>query len=169
MITIVITFVVVCAIALVVLESLLAGSGALRVLRVALASLGLGCLAAGLACAVVRILLGFKLRESIHGDVWLVRRLARVVLEGRRQELRSGEQREAVAYAAAMTVTLPFQVAFVVLVFVGSCLEVVQLLLAGGALSFVVPGLAALLLGLSAVFTQFLRLRRARAYAQEDA
>jgi len=169
MIAVAITFVMACALALVVLESRLGGPEGLRVLRVGLAALGLACLAAGLASAIVTILLNRRVRESAHGDVWLLRRLERVVLEAKHQELRTAEQGEALVYAAVMSVVLPFQLSYVALVFVGVCLELVQLMLTAGATTaMIVPGAASALVGVSAVISQRRRLKRARHYVREN-
>lgn len=128
------------------------------------------CLAAGLACTATTLRLQRQVREQVTRDVGVLRRIAKVVVRGKRIELQPGEEALAARYAAITAVTLAFSLGFVLLLYVGIAAQQVEQILDGrtggfstGLLVFLVVALVVL------VPLQVVRIRRVRAYAREHA
>lgn len=125
---------------------------------------------ASFACSIVTLPLNRRLRDSVGGDLGLLRKVGRVVLKAKPIDLNLEEQVKAAKYAVLVSVVFPFQLAIVVLLYAGFVLQQVQFLVTDIQSPFAVffliafPVLLVVLVVLHAV-----RIRRARRYARQHA
>lgn len=129
----------------------------------------LALFAGGVACIVVTLPLNRLLREGAGDDPVLMRKLGKVVLRRRELDLDPRERTIAARYAQIVAVTLPFQLAYFVMLYLGLGLQQVRSL-ADREDPFA-PFLLALLVVVLIVFLPLtlVRLSRARRYAREHA
>jgi len=165
------TFVAVLLIALLGLSLLfgVVGDAGDSVASVLLYALEFAFMGAALACIVVTLELNRQLRENVSRDVVELRTVGKVVLRNKPIPLDEGQQVAAAKYAVLTSITMPFTVGYLALLYLGLGMQQVERLqhgpdpLAIGSLVlFVVVFLVALPLTL-------LRARRARAYAAAHA
>ncbi|RNE64056.1 hypothetical protein [Cryobacterium tepidiphilum] len=131
-------------------------------------AVGVAFFAAAMAGILVTMPLFRQIREIVGRDAGQVRKLAKVVLKGKRLDLDEEEQVDATKYAAVAAIMLPFQLAYMMLLYAGIILQQVQLLANPVARQLVIPMLALLVLLLVVVVPFSVRyIRRARAYARE--
>lgn len=133
-----------------------------------LSAAGLAFLAAAVACILVTLPLSRTLRASIGTDFGLLRKLGKVVLANSPLALNDAESVAATKYAQVLSITLPFQLGYLVLLYIGIGLTNVQLLFANDSdgLPLVVLGfLAATLVGVVPYLV--IRIRRVQRYARE--
>ena len=165
------TFVVVLLLALLGLSLLFGviGDEEDSVASVLLYALEFAFLGAALACIVVTLELNRQLRENVSRDVVELRTIGKVVLRNKAIPLDEAQQVAAAKYAVLASITMPFTVGYLTLLYIGLGMQQVERLqhgpdpLAIGSLVlFVVVFVVALPLTL-------LRARRARAYAAAHA
>lgn len=132
-------------------------------------AVALAFFAGAITCVVTSLSFNRALREATDRDPALVQKVGRVVLKGKPVDLDPGERVAAARYAQVVAVTLPFQLAYLVMLYSGLALQQVQGLLSGAS-PFAAPLLAVLVVVLVA-FLPFtvLRIARARRYAREHA
>ena len=136
--------------------------------RLLLSAAGLAFLAATFACILVTLPLNRRLRASVGADFGLLRKVGKVVLANRPLALNDAESVAATKYAHVLSITLPFQLGYLVLLYIGIGLTNVQLLFTGDSdgLPLIVLGfLAATLVGV--VPYLLIRIRRAQRCAHE--
>ena len=138
---------------------------------VVVVALALAFLAAGAASVIVTLSLNRALRESAGGDLTLLRKVSKVVLRG--QELDpdadAGERIAATRFAQVSSVVLPFQFAYIVLLYAGIATQQLQQLTAGDS-----PYALALLIGLVVVLAVIVplmtkKITRVRRWLRSDA
>jgi magnesium-transporting ATPase (P-type) len=128
----------------------------------------LASILASVACIVVSLPLNPRIRAAASSDLGRLNRLARVVLRGNELELDQDEQMAAAKYAALLSVTLPFQLGYFLLFYVGLGLQQFEVLTLFENSSISVVLLAALTLLLLAFVPMFGRqIVRARRYASD--
>ena len=127
-------------------------------------------LGAAFACIAVSLRLNRMVREQVSRDVGRLRKVAKVVLRGKRIPLDPDEELAAARYAVVIGVTLPFTLAYITLIYVGMAIqEIGQLGSEPGDpfpkvfLGFLIVALV-VLLPLSVI-----RIRRAHTYARSHA
>lgn len=167
-----VTFVVIFAVALVVLGVLIAGinDGGPRRGVQPLFALEFALLAAGFACVIVSLPLSRRLRDAVGRDLGTIRKVAKVVLSNKRLDLDQGEQIAAAKYAAVIPTTLSFMLAYLILLYLGIGIQQVQQFVSGHGDAFLV-GFSAFLVVALAIFIPVyaVRIRRARIYARNHA
>lgn len=124
--------------------------------------------ASGFACILVTLPLNGQLRSSLNRDLGLTRKLVRLVLKGKKEELSEDERIPAARYASILAITLPFTLAYIVLLYAGLVIQTIQQFSQGeGVQFFGYYYVAFLVVVLFTVFPlQILRTRRARRYAR---
>lgn len=132
-------------------------------------AVALAFFASAVTCVVTTLSFNRALREVTDRDPALVQKVGRVVLKGKAVDLDAAERVAAARYAQVVAVTLPFQLAYLVLLYAGLALQQVQGLLSGAS-----PFAAPLLVLLVVVLVAFLpwtvlRIARARRYARAHA
>lgn len=127
-------------------------------------------LAATLAALLVARPLNLALRESAGRDLGLMRRLSRVVLRGKHDDLTADEQAAAVRYAVVAPQALGFQLAAMTLLYIALLLQYLRTLLLDDASAFY-TATAVILVAVMVVYYPILivRIRRASRYAEEHA
>jgi len=125
----------------------------------------LAFIAGGCACLFVSLPLNRLLRESTDRNPTLLRKISKVVLRGKTVDLNHGERIAAAKYAHIVTITLPFQLAYVAMLYAGLAINQVQQLSTDMGLFSIV-----FLIGLVVVLIWFFpltifRIRRAHRYA----
>ncbi|KQS18012.1 hypothetical protein [Frigoribacterium sp. Leaf186] len=132
-------------------------------------AVALALFAGGVACIVVTLPLNRLLREGTGDDPVLMRKAGKVVLRRKELDLDPHEQTIAARYAQIMAVTLPFQLAYFVMLYLGLGIQQVRSL-TDRADPFA-PFLLALLVVVLVVVLPLtlVRLARARRYAREHA
>lgn len=125
--------------------------------------------ASSVACIVVSLRLSRALRDTTDLDPDLTAKLAKVVLRRKPLELDAHERVLAARYAHVASITVPFTLAYVVLLYAGLALQQVQAL--GSEGGFLAPyALALFAVGLVAVVPlSVVRVVRARRYAADHA
>lgn len=126
-------------------------------------------LAAAIACIVVTLELNRRLREDVSRDVVELRTIGKVVLRNKPIPLDEGQQVAAAKYAVLTSITLPFTVGYLALLYIGLGLQQVGRLQRGPdalAIGILVLFVVAFLVLLPLTL---LRARRARAYAAAHA
>ncbi|MBM6622329.1 hypothetical protein JTF08_11980 [Micrococcaceae bacterium RIT802] len=138
--------------------------------RALLVAVQFAFLAAAVAALVVAFPLLRHLREIARGDFGLAKKIGKVVLSRKSQELDAQEQRAAAEYAAAFPVASSFQLAYFALLYAALCLQQVQGLSMPEGRVFSAVLLAFLLLVFLGYLPYYLRqLKRARRYAHDHA
>ena len=173
-IKIVVTFVaafVIVVVAEFVLSSGLGKSGRANVATMLTFGMIFAFFASGFACVLVTLPLNRQLRSSLNRDLGLTRKLARVVLRKKKDELTEDERQPAARYAATISITLSFTTAYIVLLYAGLAIQTVEQLARGDEDPIFGAFFALLLVVvLVAIFPlQIVRIRRARTYAREHA
>lgn len=171
-ITFVVTFVVVLVIGIILFTVLVNGSThAISEIGVWLSfAAEFAFLAAAMACILVSLPLNRRLRESVGRDLGRLRKVAKVVLRGKRLELDHDEQIAAAKYAVLISITFPFQLAYISLLYVGLGLQQVQSLVSGNGSAFSIGLIVALIVVLVVFFPSYgRRIYRARKYARDHA
>ena len=112
-----------------------------------------------------------KIRQTIGGEYGPVRRIARVVIRHKSEDLTPIEQRNAVRYALIVGRWLPFQSVQFALLYVGLVLEQVSTMFDHQGIGVVQIGVMIwfIVIGVVVVPLQLTRGRRARNYAAEHA
>ncbi|MFG6445825.1 hypothetical protein ACFXQA_11210 [Microbacterium sp. P07] len=165
-IAVVITFIVaalVVGIGAAVLFSSLGG----HLYQAAIFALQFGFLAAAMAAILATLPWNRALRDSTGRDLGRARTVGRVVLRGKNIALSPDDERAAARYAAIASVSLPFQLTYLVLLYAGLALGQVRNLVDGQASWFPVAMVVFLAIALF-VFLPWLivQIRRARRYAR---
>lgn len=127
-------------------------------------------IAGALACIIVTFPLNRQVRESTTRDIGVVRKIGRVVLRGKTADLSSDEEIAAAKYAVVISITLPFTLAYVAMLYIGIGIGQVRSLSSdhpSGISLFVIWLYVALLVVLVPLY--IVRIRRARRYAREHA
>lgn len=131
-------------------------------------------IAAAMACALVTLPLNRRLREALGRDFGQVRTIGKVVLRQKKLDLDEAGQVAAARYAVIVSITLPFQLAYISLLYLGIAIQQVQALMSGNDSRFgsglSIGVLIALVVVLVVYFPLFARrISRARAYARDHA
>lgn len=167
-----ITFVVVLAIAIVVLGVLGIGSNdaAAQIGVQLLYALAFALLAAGFACVIVSLPLNRRLRDAVDRDLGTIRKVAKVVLSNKKLDLDQSEQVAAAKYAAIIPTTLAFMLSYLILLYLGLGIQQVQYLISGQVDAFTI-GFSAFLVAALVIFIPIfaVRIQRARNYARNHA
>ncbi|MFG6476883.1 hypothetical protein ACFXP7_10920 [Microbacterium sp. P06] len=163
---VVITFVVAALVVGIGVSVLLSFLGAPLYHAVAFA-LQFGFLAAAMAAILATLPWNRALRDSTGRDLGRARTVGRVVLRGKNIALSPDDERAAARYAAIASVSLPFQLTYLVLLYAGLALGQVRNLVDGQASWFPVAMVVFLAIALF-VFLPWLivQIRRARRYAR---
>ncbi|TFC44044.1 MULTISPECIES: hypothetical protein [unclassified Cryobacterium] len=88
-------------------------------------------IAAALACILVTLPLNRRLRESVSRDLGRLRKMGKVVLRGKQLELDHDEQVAAAKYAVLISIVIPFQLAYITLLYAGLKIQQAQSLVSG--------------------------------------
>ncbi|WP_442542520.1 hypothetical protein ACSBOX_11250 [Arthrobacter sp. KN11-1C] len=167
-----ITFVVVFAIAAVVLGVVGVGShdAASQVGAQPLFALAFALFAAGFACVIVSLPLSRRLRDAVDRDLGTIRKVAKVVLSNKKLDLDQSEQVAAAKYAAIIPTTLSFMLGYLILLYLGLGIQQMQHLISGQVDAFTI-GFSAFLVAALLIFIPIyaVRIRRARIYARNHA
>ena len=94
-----------------------------------LVGLGLAFTASALTCMIVSAPFNRALRESVGGDTTLLKKVGKAVLGRRRVDLDPTERDAAMIYAQVSSITLPFQVAWITLLYAGLMIQQITRLL----------------------------------------
>lgn len=129
----------------------------------------LAFLGAAVACVVVTLGLNRQLRENVSRDVGELRRIGQVVLRNKPIDLDERQQVAAAKYAVLTSITTPFTIGYLALLYLGLGLQQVERLQRDPD-PFVI-GMLVLLIGVfvAAAPLSVVRTRRARAYAAAHA
>ena len=132
-------------------------------------AVALAFFAGAITCVTTTLSFNRALREATGRDPALVQKVGRVVLRGKAVDLDPGERVAAARYAQVVAVTLPFQLAYLVMLYAGLAIQQVQGLLSGTS-PFALPLLVLLVVVLVAFLPwTLLRIARARRYARAHA
>lgn len=127
-------------------------------------------LAAALTCTATALRLQRQVREQVTRDVGLLRRIATVVVRGKRLDLRPDEEVLAARYAAVVAVSLPFSLGFTLLLYAALAAQQAEQIVEGRLGAFPVGFLVFLVVALVVLTPlQIVRVRRVRAYARTHA
>ncbi|AMM21210.1 hypothetical protein AX769_15040 [Frondihabitans sp. PAMC 28766] len=109
-----------------------------------------------------------RMRDITDRDPSRLRRVARVVLRNKKEDLDEQDLEAAARYAAFIPITMTFQIAYFILLYAGIVLEQVDQLRDGDSDHLAVP-LIALFVAILVILVplQITRIRRARRYARE--
>lgn len=169
--TIAITFVGVLALGLVglVVVNVLAPR-ALTVAQLLLFALSFACLAAGGVAILSTLKWNRRLRDVTDRDPARLRRIGRVVLRKKQEELDPRDVTAATRYAAVISITMSFQLAYLVLLYAGIVLQQINTMAEGlgGGFSIFLIALPVVVLAVILPL-QVVRIRRARRYIREHA
>jgi MFS family permease len=145
-----------------------ANHGRVGIVRDILFAVDFACIAGALAAIIVAIPLNRRLRGITAGDVARMRDVVKVVLRGKRLELDAADQVSAMKYAAVASVTIPLQLTYLVLLYIGLGMNQTVLLTGKNPAAFTVGYLIFIVLFLAFfVPLSVVRLRRARRYIAE--
>jgi hypothetical protein len=132
-------------------------------------AVALAFFAGAITCVVTSLSFNRALREATDRDPALVQKVGKVVLRGKAVDLEPAERVAAARYAQVVAVTLPFQFAYLVMLYAGIAIQQVQGL-SSGTNPFALPLLVVLVVVLVAFLPlTVLRIARARRYAREHA
>jgi hypothetical protein len=131
-----------------------------------LVALALAFMGSALTCMIVSAPFNRALRESAGGDATLLKKLGKAVLGRRRVDLDPAERDAAMTFAQVMSINLPFQVAWMTLLYAGLMIQQITRLLDDGDVVSLV-----LLIGLAAILLVVLplmlvRIARARRWVR---
>ncbi|MFM9921288.1 hypothetical protein [Lacisediminihabitans sp. H27-G8] len=164
-----ITFIGVLVLAMVALTTLNALTPhTLNVLQTLLFALSFACIFAGGVSVFSTIGWNRRLRDVTDRDPSRLRRVARVVIKRKPLDLDEKDLVAAARFAAVISVTMSFQLAYIVLLYVGILLQQINALATGKAGDFIVVIVTLLLATLAILLPlQTVRIQRARRYARD--
>lgn len=133
--------------------------------------LDFGFIAGAIACIFLTLSLNRQLRATSNGDLGTVRKFGRVVVRGKKDVLSDEERVPAVRYAAILSVSLPFTLAYITLLYAGIITQTVGMIVrAHGAVDpFFGPWYVVALVVILAVIypVMIVRILRTRRYVRE--
>ncbi|RPE76058.1 MULTISPECIES: hypothetical protein [unclassified Frondihabitans] len=170
-VTVAVTFVGVLALGLVglgVLSAVVPRS--LSLLQVLIFALSFACIAGGGVALFSTLPWNRRLRDVTDRDPARLRRIAKVVVRKKPGELDPQDMTAAARYAAVISITMSFQLAYLVLLYAGIVLQQVNTLQEGIGDSFSIILIVILVAVLVVILPlQVVRIRRARRYVTEHA
>ncbi|MET4782731.1 hypothetical protein [Glaciihabitans sp. UYNi722] len=130
--------------------------------------------AAAIACVLVSLPMNRQLRATVSSDLGRLRKIAKVVIRGKQLELDDDEQVAAAKYSVLISITMPFQMGYLLLIYIAIGIQGVRSLVSGDSSAFLIVLSASTLVLFVAVLViffplSFRQIRHARRYARDHA
>ena len=140
----------------------------LNVLQTLLFALSFACIFAGGVSAFSTIGWNRRIRDVTDRDPSRLRRVARVVIRQKPVDLNEQDLVAAARFAAVISVTMSFQLAYLVLLYAGTLLQQINALATSDPSDFIIVIVILLLATLAILLPlQIVRIHRARRYARD--